>query len=159
MNHNLIMKELDFLTNQLKTQVFDLWNKEYPERLCYNSIEDFDKYLDQLEAPEHILLLKDNKVFGWLFLFIRDNQRWFAMIIDSKYSRKGYGSKLLSIAKQKYDQLNGWVIDQDHYFKNDRSKYLSPLRFYEKNDFKLNVQVRLDLDHISASKIVWKGIN
>ena len=144
------------MTNELKTQVFDLWNKEYPESLCYNSIKDFDNYLDQLEAPEHILLLKDNEVLGWLFLFIRESQRWFAIIIDSTYSKKGYGSQLLAIAKQKYNQLHGWVIDEDCYTKNDGTKYLSPLSFYLRQGFKLNVQVRLEQTNISAAKIIWR---
>lgn len=45
MFENLKIITTTILSEEQKTQVLDLWNREYPEKLCYNSLADFDKYL------------------------------------------------------------------------------------------------------------------
>ena len=72
------------LSSSDKMQVLELWNIEYPEKLMYHSPNDFDNYLNSLRNQSHILLLDDSaKIQGWYFDFIRDGEKWFAIILDS----------------------------------------------------------------------------
>ena len=43
--------------------------------------------------------------------------------------------KLLNLAKEKNDNLNGWVASHDNYLKKDGSNYKAPLACYIKNGF------------------------
>ena len=44
------------LTIVEKKFVFQLWNKEYPAKLYYQSISEFETYLDNLSDVNHYLL-------------------------------------------------------------------------------------------------------
>jgi hypothetical protein len=39
-----------------KEFVFQLWNDEYPAKICYQFISEFDAYLDNLSNVTHYLL-------------------------------------------------------------------------------------------------------
>ena len=145
------------LSKSSKTQILELWNNEFPEKLNYQTLADLDNYLSNLDDQSHILM-KDNrqKIKGWYFDFIRDNERWFAIILDSKMSGKGFGTQLLNLGKEKEAVLNGWVIDHDNDKKRNGDTYTSPLNFYLKNGFELLANNRLELDKLSAVKIRWK---
>mgnify|MGYP005989102131 FL=1 len=145
------------LSESEKIEIFDLWNNEYPEKLSYKSKKEFDKYLKSLSEQSHIILIDTNKkIKGWYFDFNRENEKWFAIILDSKIQGKGFGSKMLIHAKQKENELNGWVIDHNTDKKKNGEFYKSPLSFYLKNGFKKLTTNRLELDKISAVKIKWK---
>lgn len=145
------------LTISEKLEILALWNREYPVRLAYKSVEEFNQYLKQLKSQSHILIFDQNdKIRAWYFDFIRDNEKWFAMIIDSKLQRQGLGSQILSLAKAKESQLNGWVIDHNKDQKINGESYNSPLPFYLKNGFKKIARERLELPHLSAVKIKWE---
>jgi len=146
----------NILNKKQKIQIFDLWNNEYPVKLIYENYEQFEDYLRNLKKQCHILII-DNKdsVIGWYFDFVRENEKWFAMILNSEFQRKGYGTKLLNKAKTKNQELNGWVIDHDNDIKQNGKFYISPIKFYEKNGFKIINNKRLELDEISAVKIKW----
>ncbi|WP_420402049.1 GNAT family N-acetyltransferase [Flagellimonas sp.] len=144
------------LAQSEKVQLMALWNNEYPEKLAYKSMAAFDTYLENLKDPSHILLIdEDKKIKGWYFDFIRDNEKWFAIILDSQIHGKGIGSKMLELAKEKENELNGWVIDHSTDKKKNGEIYSSPLPFYLKNGFKKITGNRLELDKISAVKIKW----
>lgn len=145
------------LSESEKLEILELWNNEYPEKLSYQSKEEFDEYLNKLTEPCHILL-KDpaKKIRGWYFDFIRENERWFAIILDSGIHGKGLGTKILELAKQKESELNGWVIDHDREKRKNGKVYHSPLDFYLKNGFKMLTKSRLEMDKISAVKIKWR---
>lgn len=150
--------ELNILKSRFKEAVYDLWNKEYPQNLAYFQLSDFDNYLAKLEDQSHLLLVDEQGLIkGWYFDFIRENEPWFAMILDSKIQGKGWGTQLLNLAKENADTLNGWVIDHDRDLKVDGSVYKSPLAFYKKNGFDLIASERLELENISAVKIKWKN--
>ncbi len=139
-----------------RRDVFELWNNEYPEKLQYKTTSEFDKYLDDLTEQSHILLIDElQKVRGWYFDFCRDNERWFAIILDSKIQGKGEGTKILKHAKEKEDCLSGWVIDHNRDKKANGEMYTSPLTFYLKNGFEQLPEVRLELGKLSAVKITW----
>ena len=135
----------------------ELWNDEFPEKLNYQTLADFESYLSNLEDQFHILILDNNQnIKGWYFDFIRDDERWFAILLDAEISGKGYGTQLLNLAKEKEPVLNGWVIDHPNNKKRNGEAYRSPLNFYLKNGFKLLPENRLELEKLSAVKIRWK---
>jgi GNAT superfamily N-acetyltransferase len=153
---NLKIIKTTELDNLVKQKVLSLWNSEYPEKLSYHSLGEFDLYLQGLKNLSHFLLTENlDEIFGWALTFERDNEKWFAIIIAEEVQGKGLGRKMLNKLKQTEPILNGWVID--HY--NDKKKnglmYVSPLKFYEKCGFEILTDIRLELNKISAVKIKW----
>lgn len=141
------------LTEREQQQLLQLWNQEYPSTLSYTP-KEFHEYLAQLDDLSHLFIVDESgNIQGWYFDFIREEARWFGMMLDRSIQGKGWGSQLLGLAKQKRNELNGWVIDQDHYLKNDGTQYSSPLPFYLKNGFNISTSERLELKYISAVKI------
>ena len=98
----------------------------------------------------------NKEIKGWYFDFIRNNEKWFAIILDSKIQGKGYGTKLLELAKQKENVLNGWVIDHNRDKKKNGASYISPMNFYLKSGFEKLAKNRLESEKISAVKIIWR---
>lgn len=148
--------KLTELSKTDKKEIFNLWNKEYPEQLNYQTLADFENYLKDLKEQSHMLLRdKNQKIKGWYFDFNRDNEKWFAIILDGEIQGKGLGTKILHLAKEKETELNGWVIDHNNDSKKNGEMYLSPLDFYLKNGFEKLAEKRLVLEKISAVKIKW----
>jgi GNAT superfamily N-acetyltransferase len=145
------------LSKSQKQEICDLWNNEYPEKLNYRNLADFENYLKNLSKQSHIIMVdKDQNIKGWYFDFIRENEKWFAIILDSKFQGKGLGKKMLNLVKEKESELNGWVIDHSNDKKQNGEIYESPLSFYLKNGFEILVKNRLEHEKISAVKIKWK---
>lgn len=148
------------LTELEKQEILKLWNAEYPEKLSYHTKEAFDEYLKKLTEQSHILLIDvDKRIMGWYFDFKRDSEKWFAIILNSNIQGKGFGTKMLELAKQKENELNGWVIDHSSDKKKSGDFYVSPLGFYLNNGFEVLKEERLASDKISAVKIRWKKTN
>lgn len=148
--------KLTQLNETQKEQIFDLWNTEYPEKLVYHSMADFESYLSRLTEQNHYILLDTNdKIKGWAITFIRENEKWFAIIISGKLHGKGIGTEMLNELKKKESILNGWVIDHNSDKKHNGDRYRSPLEFYIKNGFKVIHETRLELEVMSAVKIKW----
>ena len=140
-----------------KKEILNLWNNEYPAKLNYQTQSEFEAYLENLSEQSHIIMKdEDLNIKGWYFDFIREHQRWFAIILDSKFHGKGLGTKLLNLGKEKESELNAWVIDKQNNIKRNGALYASPLNFYLKNGFKQLDNERLELPNISAVKIRWK---
>lgn len=156
MTQNLVIIQTNKLNEQAKQQVLDLWNNEYPEKLAYNSLSEFDNYLNSLHSLKHFLLTDEiNLILGWALTFNRDHEKWFVIILSEEIKGKGFGRKMLN--ELKYDEtiLNGWLIDHNNDKKKNGQQYISPLKFYEKCGFRIISDVRLELDKISAVKIKW----
>ncbi len=133
-----------------------LWNREYPQSLNYDSLEKMNNYLNGLKGLSHHLVYdKSHNIIGWCFSFSRDDEKWFGIIVDSKWHGKGLGSWLLEKIKAESNMLNGWVIDHHNFVKSNGALYLSPLSFYQKNGFSVLSNERLETDTISAVKIRW----
>lgn len=148
--------KLTQLNETQKEQIFDLWNTEYPEKLVYHSMADFESYLSRLTEQNHYVLSDTNdKIKGWAITFIRENEKWFAIIISGKLHGKGIGTEMLNELKKKESILNGWVIDHNSDKKHNGDRYRSPLEFYIKNGFKVIHEARLELEVMSAVKIKW----
>jgi hypothetical protein len=150
--------EKDNLSIKEKEMLRMLWNDEYPARLNYKNSEDFDFYLNELSNTKHYLLLDDSdEINGWAFTFLRDNEDWFAIILNSQIQRKGNGTLLIEELKKKNYSLNGWAVDHDNDIKKNGKEYKSPLLFYTKNDFIVYENTRIENEKISAVKISWKN--
>ncbi len=150
--------ETDTLTEAQKLGIIALWNTEYPKALFLPSLVKFDQYLDSLTDRHHILLLDENeKLYGWFIYFIREEERWFAMILDSSLQGQGWGSKFLKLAKKRNTELNGWVIDNDKQPKQNGEYYRSPINFYLKNGFAIQAEVQLKKKNIQGIKVVWSS--
>lgn len=153
---NLKIGSTKELKDQAKKAVVTLWNNEYPEKLAFGDLVEFDQYLDKLSNLRHFLLTnEDDLILGWAFTFERENEKWFAIILSEKIKGKGFGRKILDVLKQNETVLNGWVIDHNNDKKSNGKCYLSPLKFYEKCSFETLTTERLELDKISAVKIKW----
>lgn len=156
MIENLKIIKTTEINEEAKKQIFDLWNNEYPEKLTYNNLTEFDNYLFNLSNLNHYLLTnKEDFILGWAITFERNNEKWFAIILSKKIRGQGLGRKMLNELKKDELILNGWVIDHNNDKKKNGNQYISPLKFYEKCDFKILVNERLELDKISAVKIKW----
>ncbi|MEO9147347.1 MAG: GNAT family N-acetyltransferase [Ginsengibacter sp.] len=154
-----IIKQTE-LNQEQKRQLFDLWNHEYPEKLSYQTVEDLEKYLENLREQTHYLLMNERgRLEGWAIIFTREKERWFAIIIPEKLHGKGVGTRMLNELKKSEKELNGWVIDHNLDIKTDRSFYKSPIEFYKKNNFKVISETRLELQIMSAVKIKWRNNN
>jgi len=144
------------LTSSQKQDLFELWNKEYPRNLKYENIKDFEDYLMPLKDLNNILLLDENeKIKGWYFDFLRENERWFAVILDSNIQGQNFGTQILNLSKVVNTELNGWVIKSGTYLKDNGEPYNSPIEFYRKNGFKILEGTKLETDKISAIKVKW----
>ena len=144
------------LSTAEKSQVLTLWNSQYPVKLAYHSLADFDVYLQNLTDLTYYLWTdNESNILGWASTFTRDNEKWFAIILTETLQGKGFGRKMLDELKQHESVLNGWVIDHDNDIKKNGEFYKSPLKFYEKCDFNILTDQRIELEKISAVKIKW----
>jgi GNAT superfamily N-acetyltransferase len=150
--------ETTSLAAEQKEFICRLWNQEYPANLSFNTMADFDNYLNNLTATTHYLLQNDfGQIDGWAFTFTRESEKWFAILLDRKIQGQGKGSLLLDKLKEKEQKLHGWVVDHDNYVKSDGQPYLSPLPFYLKNGFTVCSNTRFETEQLSAVKITWKA--
>ncbi|MGB0430912.1 MAG: GNAT family N-acetyltransferase [Bacteroidia bacterium] len=139
-----------------KQQLLELWNTEYPSVIAHSTTESFELYLEKLESPCHHFVIDNNNVLGWFCEFNRNGEPNFAMIMAKISQKKGIGTQLISEAKMRNSQLNGWVVLNSGYLKSDGSPYLSPVGFYKKNGFEiLNDQV-WETETLKTVKIRWQ---
>lgn len=145
------------LNEREKQAALKLWNSEYPSELAHASYFLFENYLNKLGDVVHYLVLDNNENnIAWAFVFDRDEERWFGIILDSTIHGQGIGKKLMQLLQQDELELNGWVIDHNKSLKSNGSLYISPLPFYQKLQFQVLPDIRLELPQISAVKIHWK---
>ena len=149
--------EKTFLNDNEKIQISKIWNNEYPITLNFSDSEGFDTYLNSLSDTIHYILENENnEILAWGCKFTRDNEKWFAVILDEKIQGKGKGTEILNAIKNNEITLNAWVIDKEIYTKLNGEIYKSPLNFYLKNSFNLCPEIRLENEKLSAVKITWK---
>lgn len=132
-----------------------LWNAEYPAGLQYGSLAELEAYLAGLEDVWYYLYPATDTPLAWGFTFLRNGERWFALLLHRSIQGRGIGSQLLAAFKADNAALCGWATDVAHFRKADGSPYLSPLDFYRKNGFSILTEIRLQTDVLSAVKVVW----
>lgn len=151
----IIRKEI--LSEEEKEVLRKLWNEEYPARLNCKTIEDFEFYLSGLSDTKHYLLFDElDKINGWAFTFLRENENWFAIILNHQIQGKGIGSLLINELKRNNTSLNGWVTDHENEIKQNKKYYKSPMPFYIKNGFEILTEIRIENEKLSGVKINWK---
>lgn len=143
------------LSDKQKLAIMQLWNEEYPDFLAHEKLADFENYLANLKHSEHYIAENENVIVGWIVKFIRDEEPWLVLIIQSKAQGTGVGSKLLELVKQVSTELNGWVIDHNRYKKQNGNIYSTPLKFYTNRGFLVLPEKRLELEYLSAVKVKW----
>ena len=89
-------------------------------------------------------------------VFDRDNETWFAMIVNEPHQFQGIGKTLMSAMKKRTTQLNGWLVDHNNDIKSNGENYLSKKDYYLKHDFKILDHSRLETQQISAVQIQWE---
>jgi len=145
------------LTPAQKIQISTIWNNEYPKSLNFTDSNGFDNYLSTLSGPVHYILENESgEILAWACKFIRDNEKWFAVILAEKIQGQGKGTELLNALKETESVLNAWVIDKEEAKKANGETYRSPLNFYLKNGFVVYPEIRLENEKMSAVKIIWK---
>ena len=157
-NKMKIVKQTE-LSKKDKIQIFELWNNEYPEKLVFHTLEDSENYLDNLTQKTHYLLLNsEGNIEGWAITFIRENEKWFAIIISEKLHGRSLGTMMINKLKEDEAILNGWVIDHNTDKKSNGNFYKSQIGFYIKNGFETLNETRLELEIMSAVKIKWNKL-
>ena len=145
------------LTAAQLAAIYRLWNSEYPAPLVYNSMAELEDYLSHIDDKvHHFATACDTSVVGWAMSFTRNDERWFAVIVDRGMQGKGVGGLLLDRLKADARVLCGWVSDGHDCLRQDGSQYNSPLPFYTANGFRTMADIRLETNKLSAVKIVWQ---
>ncbi|MBK9636340.1 MAG: GNAT family N-acetyltransferase [Bacteroidetes bacterium] len=147
------------LNQQQQIELMKCWNEVYPVNLQFEDVAQVKSYFDGLEQVEYFLLIDASlSATAFSFRFIRDDELWLAMLMPPSMQGKGYGTILLEELTKDVDSISAWVVDHDRELKADGSPYISPLKFYVKNGFEIQEGVRLEIDSISAVKLVWKRL-
>lgn len=147
------IKHTSSLSPEENAHVNQLWNEEYPVTL----IDRFPLLLNDTTFSDHFVIFVDQKLVGWTVIFTKDGEKRFSILVDSNHQGKGIGTRLIELLFTHYDDFYGWVIDKDYFLKKDGSRYLSPLPFYQKLNFKVLPDQRIDTDMLSAVKIHFKS--
>ena len=71
----------------------------------------------------HLLIDVENKIKGWAFTFLRDDEDWFAILVDKNSQGSGKGSLLMEALKKNKNSLNGWVVDHENDVKQNKEHY------------------------------------
>lgn len=144
-----------------KKTLYKLWNTAYPASIHNAGLNDLESYLEGLSECKHTFLWNDEQrtqLVAWFAIFKRNNETWFAMIVDVAHQKNGIGSRLLRAAQRSEPVLNGWVIDHNKARMADGSLYVSPLLFYKRLGFEILSTHRLETEQISAVKIRWEDV-
>lgn len=149
------------LNNDQKEQIRNLWNQEYPVNISFEAIEDFENYLSKLEHQNHIIVENEKKmIIAWYADFIRQEERYFVIIVSSQIQGKGYGKSLIEKAKLDNLELNGWVVEENvKYLKTNGEVYHSPIEFYRRMDFQIFPKITWQGNILKTIKITWNKAN
>lgn len=145
------------LSEHQLSQLFLLWNNESPKVISYEKENDLKEFLANLTEPRHVLIDKDKNVQGWFVDFLTNDERWFIVIINSSLKGKGYGSKIITKAKEINSELNGWIINTHEYSLVNGDTYIPPIAFYKKNGFEIFPEIIRKTDELITIKIRWQS--
>lgn len=151
------IQESRILSADQKNQIIDLWNNAFPSTIGLGGMDAFEQYLSRLKDHHHLMLTNDNgSVLGWFFDFIRDQERWFIVMINPDLHGQGWGRRLMQMGMRKNEKLNGWVVNTADYETKDGEPYPPPVEFYKKLGFEILPDVKLELPQINTIKITWQ---
>ncbi|MCB0674995.1 MAG: hypothetical protein KDC59_23860, partial [Saprospiraceae bacterium] len=75
---------------------------------------------------------------------------------DSSLQGQRWGTRILDLAKEKTNELHGWVIPDDGELKLNGEVYTSPLGFYVKNQFVIHPDIQSIKKDTLSIKISWQ---
>ncbi len=148
------IEKSNILTSSQKKDILKIWNNEYPASLAYDTIPEFEEFLQKLKNAEHYTVDIDNETSGWITKFDRNKEKWFVVMVDSKKQGNGIGTELINALKQNTTDLNGWVVDTENYLKRDGQVYKPPIEFYKKVGFKITDE-RMENEKLSVVRVRW----
>jgi GNAT superfamily N-acetyltransferase len=154
-NENSELIATTLLTSAQRSALIRLWNDEYPVQIALQGEEGLENYLRSIQNATHYFAEKNGEIVGWACAFDRDNERWFAIIVDSSAHRSGVGSNLLGCLQETNTALVGWAVDKVGYTRANGAHYSSPLLFYVHHGFHV-LDERLEIPALSAVKISWQ---
>lgn len=143
------------LSDEIKQQIFDIWNLVYPAQVTFPTIEKFEAYLSRATDSRNFICFNDSKrVSGWLMTFSREGQRNFVMLVSQDSQGRGIGRELLETLKRSESQsVVGWAVESEKYLRRDKSPYRSPIYFYRENGFEITNQRQQHQD-LEVTKIM-----
>lgn len=144
------------LTENQKAQLFKLWNSVYPIAFQYADLAAFEVFLNSISPIKHYMLELDNVFAGWCFIFDRNDERWFGIVVDPSFHKKGLGKTLIHTIQSDEDELNGWVITDKNLLKTNGEIYPSPLQFYLKIGFNQMPEITETYNGVNVVKINWQ---
>ena len=137
----------EYLTPKQLEEIDILWNAAYPRQLKGR----LDLLLKDNSKTFHFYRLDESgKINAWSVLFEKEQDLRFSILVSREHQKKGLGSALLTEMKKEGLAFSGWVIDHDEDLLSDGRNYLSPLNFYLKNGFSIDVSHRLNNEMIKA---------
>ncbi len=154
-NFSIQFKKTTDLSAEHKLRIIEIWNSVYPATLSYSKPKEFDEYLSRLGDIRHYLAINKDQLVGWMPVFEREGEPWFAILMHTDFQGNGVGKNLLNFARQEENLLNGWVIDKEGFTKQNGEPYHSPLPFYLQQGFQVLPGTRLESAELSAVKIRW----
>lgn len=144
------------LNPKQQAEFLKCWNEVYPLNLKFDDLGKMQSYFNGLQQLQFFLLVDGSiPATAFSFRFMRDGELWLAMLMPPSMQGKGYGSILLEELTENVNSISAWVVDHDLDVKADGTPYRSPLQFYLKNGFEVQEGVRLEIETISAAKLVW----
>jgi GNAT superfamily N-acetyltransferase len=136
---------------------YQIWNAEYPGEIRYQNLQEFANYFSALENIQYYIACNEDDIFcGLAFVFIREKERWFAVMIDTNYQNIGIGKQLLLAMQQHEKLLNAWVVFENKYLKQNGKPYLPPIEFYRKYKFIVKKNSTKIIGNLQVVKMVWK---
>ncbi len=151
------LKETTTLSEKEKQEITTLWNTVFPATLGFENINAFDVFFAGVENVMFALAINSaDRLVGCFIAFWRNNQQFFSILIADEAQGKGLGTQLLQQAKEKHQELNGWMVDVAGYKRKDGSAYQSPEAFYIKHGFEILKTDRWDNEKVKSVKIRWR---
>jgi hypothetical protein len=99
--------------------------------------------------------MNNKSIEGWWFDFIREDERWFTILVNNDLHKRGIGRSLVELGRKQHKSINGWVIETNELSKIEGDLYQSPMGFYLKMGFeKTKIHVETN-SNIKTVKIRW----
>ena len=68
--------------------MFELWNSEYPEKLVYVELSDFENYLTDFKSKHYLLIDEANQILGGVLLLNGKTKNGLQLFLIQKYMEK-----------------------------------------------------------------------
>ena len=148
-----VYKKPDLARNEFST-IYGIWNSVYPSQAAFSNESGFEEYLGKAGNPTHYCAFFDNALVGWLMTFDREDKRWFTVLVTPESQGLGVGRELLKKVKKDELEINGWILEEDHYVTSSGNSYKSPRAFYLKNGFEITRESS-ESRGMNFTKIYW----